>query len=218
MLKVVLLGPPGAGKGTQAAAIRERFGVPHVSTGEMLREAIAAGTPLGKRVKAIVESGSLVPDEVVSEVVAERLGREDARKGFLLDGFPRTLRQAEALQNVMDARGESLDAVVRIRLDDEEVVGRLSGRRTCAACGAPCHVTYSPPRAAGVCDACGGALRQRDDDREEVIRKRLAVYHEQTAPLAEHYRALGLLRDVEGHGAVGDVTRRIFEALGAEAS
>ncbi len=214
-MRLVLLGPPGAGKGTQAAAVRERYGVPHVSTGEMLREAIAAGTALGTRVKEIVDSGSLVPDGIVGEVVADRLGRDDTGGGYLLDGFPRTLQQAEILNKVLEMRQESLDAVVRIRLDDDEVVRRLSGRRTCASCGAPCHLVFSRPRVAGICDACGGELRQRDDDHEDVIRKRLAVYREQTVPLAAHYRALGLLKDVDGQGPVREVTRRIFDALDA---
>lgn len=212
---MVLLGPPGAGKGTQAAAIRQRWGVPHISTGEMLREAIAAGTALGSKVKEIVDSGSLVPDDVVGEVVAERLGRPDARGGFLLDGFPRTLPQAEILDRILAVRGERLDAVVRIAIDDEEVVRRLSSRRTCASCGAPSRAGDGPRGAREACEACGGSLRQRDDDREEVVRKRLGVYHSQTAPLADHYRALGLLQDVDGAGEVAAVTRRVFAVIEA---
>jgi len=215
-LRLILLGPPGAGKGTQAAAIRDRFGIPHVSTGDMLREAVAAGTALGEKVKGIMAAGRLVPDETVGEVVAERLARPDARKGFLLDGFPRTLRQAEILDTVLKTRSEGLDAVLEIALNDEDVVKRLSGRRTCAACGAPCHVAYAPPKVAGVCDACGGELRQRDDDTEGVIRNRLSVYHQQTSPLTAHYGARGLLRKVDGSGPVDEVKGRIFQALGTE--
>ena len=213
---MILLGPPGSGKGTQAAAVKERYGIPHISTGDMLREAIAAGTPLGMKVKDIMASGALVPDEIVGEVVAERLSRPDARKGFLLDGFPRTIRQAEILGTALSARREALDAVVKVNLSDEEVVRRLSGRRTCSACGAPCHAVFSPPRAAGVCDSCGGALKQRDDDKEDVIRNRLSVYHRQTAPLAEWYSKRGLLREVDGEGLVEEVQRRVFAALEAK--
>jgi adenylate kinase len=214
-VRLVLFGPPGAGKGTQAAAIKEKFGIPHISTGDILREAIAAGTPVGVRAKAVVESGSLAPDEVVGELVAERLARPDARRGFLLDGFPRTLRQAEILEVVLKARKEPLDAVVKVNLSDDEVVKRLSGRRTCPSCGASFHVTFSPPKKEGLCDACGGALRQRDDDREDVIRKRLTIYGNQTAPLASHYEKKGLLKEVDGSGPIDEVRKRILLALGA---
>lgn len=216
-LRLVLLGPPGAGKGTQAAVIREKYGIPHISTGEILREAIEAGTELGSRVKSIVESGSLVPDELVGEVVAERLSREDATRGFLLDGFPRTLRQAEILETVLSTRKQALTAVIKIDLEDEAVVRRLSGRRSCASCGALYHVESARPRADGVCDACGGQLRQREDDTEEVIRKRLKVYHRQTAPLAGHYRSSGHLRTVDGDGTRDEVTARVLKALSQEA-
>jgi len=215
-MRLILLGPPGSGKGTQAAAVKGRYGIPHISTGDMLREAVAAGTPLGMKVKDIMASGGLVPDEIVGEVVAERLSRPDARKGFLLDGFPRTIHQAEILGAALSARREALDAVVKVNLSDEEVVRRLSGRRTCSACGAPCHAVFSPPRAAGVCDSCGGALKQRDDDKEDVIRNRLSVYHRQTAPLAEWYSKRGLLREVDGGGLVEEVQRRVFAALEAK--
>jgi len=214
-VRLVLFGPPGAGKGTQAAAIKDKFGIPHISTGEILREAIAAGTPVGVRAKAVVESGSLVPDEVVGELVALRLARSDARRGFLLDGFPRTLRQAEILEVVLKARKEPLDAVVKVNLNDDEVVRRLSGRRTCPSCGASFHVSFSPPKVEGLCDACGGPLRQRDDDREDVIRKRLTVYRDQTAPLASHYAKMGVLKEIEGSGPIEEVKQRILRALGA---
>jgi len=213
-VRLVLFGPPGAGKGTQAAAVKEKFGIPHISTGAMLREAIAAATPVGVRAKTLVESGSLVPDEMVGEIVAERLARHDARKGFLLDGFPRTLRQAGILDVVLKARREALDAVVKLNLGDEEVVRRLSGRRTCAGCGAPCHVEFSPPKVEGICNACGGELRQRDDDSEATIRRRLTVYREQTEPLAAHYASKGLLREIDGTGPVDDVKARVLAALG----
>lgn len=212
-MRLILMGPPGAGKGTQAAAIRDRFAIPHVSTGEMLREAVATGSPLGIKVKSILAVGKLVPDEVVGDLVAERLGREDARGGFLLDGFPRTIPQAGILDRVLASRGKTLEAVVKISLGDDEVVRRITGRRVCASCERPFHVAFSPPRKEGVCDSCGGALRQREDDREDVVRKRLAVYHEQTAPLAKHYAGRGLLREVDGAGAVEVVRERIMEVL-----
>jgi adenylate kinase len=213
-VRLVLFGPPGSGKGTQASAVKEVLGVPHISTGDMLREAIAAGTPVGLKAKTIVESGSLVPDEMVGEIVAARLARGDARKGFLLDGYPRTLRQAEVLEVVLTARREALDAVVKLNLEDDEVVRRLSGRRTCPSCGASFHVAFTPPRKEGVCDGCGSALTQREDDREETIRKRIGVYRQQTAPLAAHYAAKGLLKDVDGTGKPEEVRARILAALG----
>jgi len=207
---VILLGPPGAGKGTQAASICEKYGIPHVSTGDILREAIGAGTPLGKKAQAIVAAGMLVPDEVVGELVAERLSRKDARKGFLLDGFPRTIRQAEILETILAARREPLRGVVKLALPDDEVVRRLSGRRTCSKCGTPYHVESLK---ATSCTSCGGALAQRDDDKEEVIRKRLQVYHEQTAPLAAWYEKKGLLREIDGRGTIEDVGSRVLAAL-----
>jgi adenylate kinase len=212
-VRLILLGPPGAGKGTQAAAIRERYGVPHISTGDILREAIAAGTPLGRIVRSIVESGSLVPDEVIGEVVADRLSRDDARKGFLLDGFPRTLRQAEILDAMLKARREQLTAVISLELSDDEVVKRLSGRRTCTSCGALHHVDYSPSRAEGICDACGGKSERREDDKEDSVRTRIREYHVKTAPLSGLYSDLGLLRVVDGAGSVDEVTRRVAVAV-----
>lgn len=212
-MRLVLLGPPGAGKGTQAVAIRRKYGIPHISTGEMLREAIAAGTDLGNKVRSIVESGALVPDDLIGEVVAERLARDDAAEGFLLDGFPRTIRQAEILESVLEGRKQPLTAVLKIALGDDEVVRRLSGRRTCASCGALCHVDSGPPVSEGTCDACGGSLGQREDDKEEVIRKRLRVYHRQTAPLTEHYRKEGLLLEVNGSGTRDEITGRVLSAL-----
>jgi adenylate kinase len=210
---MVFLGPPGAGKGTQAAIIRDRYGIPHVSTGEIIRDAIAGGTPMGDKVRVVVESGKLVPDEMIGDIVAERLGREDARNGFLLDGFPRTIRQAEILENVMSARNEGLTAVIKLDVGDDQVVLRLSGRRVCAACGALSHTEFSAPKRPGVCDACGGRLEQRRDDREEVIRRRLSVYHEQTEPLVAHYAALGLLRVIDGDRPCGEVTRDVLAAI-----
>ena len=212
-MRLVLLGPPGAGKGTQAAAVRDMFGVPHISTGEMLRAAIAAGTPLGQRAKVIVDSGNLVPDDVMGEIVKERLSAPDALGGFLLDGYPRTLSQATTLDAILQALGEKLDHVVYLFLDDAEIVTRLSGRRTCATCGAPCHVTAAPPRVAGICDICGGALVQREDDHEAIVARRLKVYHQATAPLVDFYRRQGLLREIDARGTVHEVQARLLVAL-----
>lgn len=212
-MRLVLLGPPGAGKGTQAASVREQLGVPHISTGEMLREAIASGTPVGRRAKAIVDGGQLVPDDVMAEMVSERLSASDAGKGFLLDGYPRNLRQGERLEEILESRGVTLDHVVYLSLDDAELVKRLSGRRTCESCGMPYHVTGAPPRREGFCDACGGALLQRPDDREEVVAERLAVYRRQTEPLVDYYRKRGLLREIEATGPVTAVAHRLLEAL-----
>jgi adenylate kinase len=215
-MRVVLLGPPGAGKGTQAAAMRERYRMPHISTGDMLRAAIAAGTPLGRQAKALVEAGQLVPDDLMAVMVRERLQLPDVGEGFLLDGYPRTVSQAETLDAVMDETGHSLDRVLFLDLDDSEIVRRLSGRRSCAACGAPYHVTAAPPREAGRCDGCAGpegTLTQRPDDREDVVTERLRVYRERTAPVADHYRKRGLLSVVDAAGTVGEVERRIVAAL-----
>ena len=212
-MRLILLGPPGAGKGTQATAICDRFGVPHISTGDILRDAIGAETPVGVRAKEIVASGRLVPDEMAGELVAERLSREDARKGFLLDGFPRTIRQAQILETILKARREPLRAVVKLALPDEDVVRRLSGRRTCVRCGMPHHVESATPGAVGACVSCGGELRQREDDQEDVIRNRLRVYHEQTAPLAAWYAERGLLEEIDGRGTMDEVRRRLESAL-----
>ncbi|HEY8450450.1 MAG TPA: adenylate kinase [Bacillota bacterium] len=212
-LCLVFMGPPGVGKGTQAARLAERRGVPHVSTGEMFRRAIRAGTPMGQKAQPYVESGSYVPDDVVNGVVAERLGEEDCRPGFILDGFPRTVGQAEALDAILAAQGRALDAVVYLVVDDDVVLRRLTGRRICPQCGATYHIEFEPPRVAGRCDACGAQLVQRDDDREETVRRRLEVYRQQTTPLVEHYRRQGLLAEVDGEGSVQEVADRIDAAI-----
>jgi len=213
-MRLVLLGPPGAGKGTQAAAVRDLYGVPHISTGDMLRSAIAAGTPVGLKAKVIVDAGNLVPDDIMAEMVRERITAPDARPGYLLDGYPRNVTQATTLEAILLVLGQKLDHVVHLSLDDAEIVKRLSGRRTCASCGTPCHVTAAPPRVAGRCDNCGGTLVQREDDREEIIGRRLEVYRERTAPVVEFYRQLGLLREVDASGPVAEVRQRLEAALG----
>lgn len=197
-MRVVFLGPPGAGKGTQARRLADRYGIPQVATGDMLREAMASGSELGQRARAYVERGELVPDDVMLAVVEDRLRRPDAERGFVLDGFPRTLAQAEGLDDLLRRLGRRLDAVVLFQVPEETVVRRLAGRWTCTACGRVFHESYSPPRTPGVCDACGSPLVQREDDRPETVRRRLAVYAEQTAPVVEYYRARGLLHPVDG--------------------
>jgi adenylate kinase len=215
-MRLVLLGPPGAGKGTQAAAVRERFGIPHISTGDMLRGAIMAGTPAGVKARAIVDAGNLVPDDMVAEMVRERLSAPDTAPGFLLDGYPRNIEQGATLETILQALGRKLDHVLYLALDDAEIVKRLSGRRTCGSCGAPYHVNSAPSKQQGVCDYCGGALVQREDDREEVIGRRLKVYRERTEPLVEFYRKRNLLREVDAMGTVGDVRARLADALAGE--
>lgn len=205
----MLLGAPGAGKGTQAKRLVARMGVPQISTGDMLRAAVANGTELGLRAKAFMDGGQLVPDELVIGIVRERLSAADCAKGYILDGFPRTVEQAEAL----DAFAP-LDRVVEIEVDPEDVVERLSGRRTCKACGAIYHVVHTPPAVEGVCDACGGALYQRSDDQEASIRERLVEYAKKTEPLSRWYEERGLLARVEGKGSPGEVYGRIAAVLG----
>ena len=213
-MRVVLVGPPGVGKGTQAARLKTLLGVPHVSTGDILRAAMAEGSALGKKVREFVESGRLVPDELMGDLIAERLARSDARDGFVLDGFPRTLAQVEILDRVLASAGMPLDKVLMLVAPQDVIVRRLTGRRTCPKCGAVYHLEGHPPASAGVCDACGSALVQRPDDSEEVIRKRLKVYESQTLPVAEAYRERGLLARIDGFGDVLDVAGRARAALG----
>ena len=212
-MQAILLGPPGAGKGTQAKMLTERYGVPQVSTGDILRAAVAVGTPLGKEAKAYMDRGALVPDEVVIGIVRDRLGEPDCRKGYLLDGFPRTVAQAEALTRMLKKLGAPLPRVVSLEVGEEELVRRLSGRRTCQACGEPFHVEFHPPRVEGTCDKCRGRLIQREDDKEETIRHRLQVYRKQTEPLIGYYQNQGLLKTVNGLGEAGEVLARVSRAL-----
>ncbi len=214
-MRLILLGPPGAGKGTQAKRLIERYGIPQISTGDILRAAVREGTELGKKAKQYMDAGQLVPDEVVIGIIRERLKEADCAKGFILDGFPRTVPQAEALKGVLSDLGQALDHVVSIEVPDEDLVERLTGRRTCRTCGAMYHVKFNPPKQEGVCDKCGGELYQRDDDREETIRARLKVYHDQTAPLVEFYTKEGLLRRIDGVGSVDEIYGRILGVLEA---
>jgi adenylate kinase len=214
-MRLVLLGPPGSGKGTQAKLLNRRLNLEHLSTGDLLRAAIRAGTPVGVRARPYVESGNLVPDAVVNDLVAERFNREDRPERFVLDGYPRTVAQAEALDGVLRRNFLDLTAAVLVTLDDEEIVRRISGRWSCPkpGCQATYHAENKPPRAAGVCDVCGTALVQRADDRPETVRTRLAVYHRETAEVGTYYRAQGLLQEVCGAGAVEEVYAAIVKAV-----
>ncbi|GAA1084377.1 adenylate kinase [Nocardiopsis composta] len=208
------MGPPGAGKGTQAQILASELSIPKVSTGDIFRANVSGGTELGKRAKSYMDRGDLVPDEVTNEMVRARLGEPDAREGFLLDGFPRNVAQAETLDGMLKEMGSALDAVLELKVDEDEVVKRLSGRRSCRECGRVYHLDYDPPAEEGVCDACGGELYQRDDDREDVIRHRLQVYREQTEPLVAFYADKGVLVTIEAIGEVTEVTGRALAALG----
>lgn len=213
-MRVIFLGAPGAGKGTQARLLATQWKVPHIATGDMLRQAVANGTKLGLEAKACMVRGDLVPDEVVIRIVADRLAEPDARGGFVLDGFPRTVAQAEALGKFLKDRGLELDRVIFFEVSPAEILRRLTGRRVCQRCGSPFHLAASPPKAAGVCDRCGGELGQRADDSEAVVRERIGVYATQTSPLLAYYRSRGLLASVAGEGLPDAVASRIRETLG----
>lgn len=208
-MRLILLGAPGAGKGTQADFITEKLGIPVVSTGNLLRSAIAHGTELGKKAASYMDNGSLVPDELVLDLVRERIGQPDCRKGMVFDGFPRTLAQAEALDKVME-----VDMVLFLKVEDEVIVQRMSGRRTCPECQTTYHVVSHPPRVEGICDKCGAALGIRKDDRPEVVRQRLAVYHKQTEPIVKYYQQKGLLRVIDSEETVEGTSALVAQALG----
>ena len=210
-MNIIFLGPPGAGKGTQAQIVCQRLGIPQVSTGDMLRAAIAAGTEMGRKAKEYMDQGQLVPDEVVIGIIKERLAQPDCADGFILDGFPRTIPQAEAL----DRMGIVIDRVIDIEVDDETIARRVSGRRACPGCGSTYHVDYKRPAVEGVCDRCGDTLVQRKDDHPDTVRERLHVYHEQTEPLKIYYGAAGKLTIVEGQEEVADTTRLTLAAIEA---
>lgn len=212
-MRLVLVGPPGAGKGTQAQFIASHLAVPKISTGDIFRMNVSQGTPLGHEAKRYMDAGDLVPDEVTIAMVKERLNEDDARDGFLLDGFPRNVAQAEVLDGFLDELRSPLSVVLELVVDDDEVVRRLSGRRTCSDCAHVWHVAFDPPTIEGICDQCGGKLFQRDDDREETIRHRLEVYADQTAPLVGYYAARGLLEGIDATGLVEDVTARAVASL-----
>jgi adenylate kinase len=212
-VRLVLVGPPGAGKGTQAQFIASHFAVPKISTGDIFRTNVSDGTELGLEARKYMDAGDLVPDEVTIGMVKERLSHDDTSEGFLLDGFPRTVQQAVVLDDMLAAQGVGLDVVLELVVDDEEVVRRLSGRRTCRRCGHVWHLDFDPPATEGICDRCGGELFQRDDDSELTIRHRLEVYADQTSPLIGYYGDRGLLSGVDATGPVEDVTERAINAL-----
>ncbi|WP_202319609.1 adenylate kinase [Archaeoglobus neptunius] len=212
-MNLIFLGAPGAGKGTQAKRVSEKYGIPQISTGDMLREAVANGTELGMKAKEYMDKGELVPDEVVIGIVKERLQQPDCNKGFILDGFPRTLAQAEALDEMLKELNKKIDAVINIAVPEEEVVRRIVYRRTCRKCGAVYHLIYAPPKEDNKCDKCGGELYQRDDDKEETVRERYRVYRENTEPLVEYYRKKGVLYDIDGTKDIDGVWQEIESVL-----
>ncbi|MFZ9886402.1 MAG: adenylate kinase [Myxococcota bacterium] len=214
-MRIILFGPPGAGKGTQAKQLEAAFLLPQLSTGDMLRSARRAGTPLGVEAATYMDQGKLVPDEVVVGLIAERIGETDTAAGFLLDGFPRTIPQAEALQQMLAARGLAIDVVLSIEVPDEQIVSRLAARRSCPQDGSVYHLEHLPPKREGCCDLCGGPLVHREDDQPETIQKRLDAFHSQTSPLKSHYASLGLLRAIDGTKAPEEVFGALRKAIGA---
>jgi adenylate kinase len=214
-MNLILLGPPGAGKGTQAQRIVEKYRLPQISTGDILRAAVKESTPLGTKAKGFMDQGQLVPDEIVIGIVGDRLKEKDCNSGFILDGFPRTIPQAEALQPILAKIGKAIDHVINIEVESEELIRRLTGRRTCKNCGAMFHVLFQPPKKEGMCDRCGETLYQRADDKEETIRTRLKEYEKQTAPLIQYYRNKTTLRSIQGVGGPDQIFDQIIRLLDA---
>lgn len=216
-MRIVLVGPPGAGKGTQAQFLAQNFSIPHISTGDIFRANVSQGTPLGVQAKSYMDAGDLVPDEVTNAMVRDRLAADDARGGFLLDGFPRNLEQAQVLEGLLTELDSRLDVVVELEVARAEIVDRLSGRRLCRSCGRAAHVLFAAPRTEGVCDHCGGELYQRDDDQEDAVRRRLDVYTNETEPIVDFYAQRELLVRVPASGDVSEVTERALAAVKAKA-
>lgn len=213
-MNIMLFGAPGAGKGTQAKYIIEKYGIPQISTGDILRAAVKEGTPMGLEAKACMEAGKLVSDEIIIGIIKDRLAKDDCKKGFILDGFPRTIAQAEALEVLMKEMNIKLDKVISLNVPDELIVGRVVGRRVCKDCGGSFHVKFNPSKVEGVCDFCGGELIQRKDDSAETVEKRLKEYHSQTAPLFDFYMKRGILVDIDGTKEIDEITKEIFNILG----
>ena len=214
-MKIIMLGAPGAGKGTQAKKIAAKYDIPHISTGDIFRANIKNGTELGNKAKTYMDQGLLVPDELVVDLVVDRVKQDDCKKGYVLDGFPRTIPQAEALDKALAAIGEKMDYAIDVDVPDESIVTRMGGRRACLKCGATYHVMFNPPKSEGVCDSCKEALVLRDDDKPETVQKRLTVYHDQTQPLIEYYKGQGILVTVDGTKELNDVFKDIVNVLGA---
>lgn len=215
-MNIILLGPPGAGKGTQAKRLEEKHKLIQLSTGDMLRAAKDSGSELGKKAKPIMDAGQLVPDDLMIDIISERIGQPDCANGFILDGFPRTIPQAEALDRVLADKGLKLDSVVEMKVQDEVLVGRITGRYTCAACGAGYHDEFQKPKVEGVCDNCGSTeFKRRSDDNAETVRSRLTAYHAQTAPILPYYEGKGILKAVDGMAGIDEVAEQIEDALGA---
>ena len=213
-MRLIMLGAPGAGKGTQAARVAERFRIPHISTGDIFRANIKNGTELGKKAKSYMDAGELVPDELVCDLVADRIAQPDCGEGFILDGFPRTIPQAEALDEAVRKAGTPIDFAVDIEVPDEHIISRMGGRRACVSCGATYHVVYNPPKTEGICDTCGQPLVLREDDKPETVQTRLSVYHEQTQPLIEYYGAKNALVSVDGTKPMDEVFADILNVIG----
>lgn len=212
-MKIIMLGAPGAGKGTQAKMLAEKYGIPHISTGDIFRANIKNGTELGRRAKEYMDQGALVPDELTVSLVIDRVQKEDCANGYILDGFPRTIPQAEALTKALADMGTGIDAAVDVEVPDEAIVSRMSGRRACVNCGATYHILFNPPKTEGICDICGAKLILRDDDRPETVAKRLEVYHEQTQPLIDYYKKADVLKSVDGTRVMQDVFEEICTTL-----
>ncbi len=213
-MKIIMLGAPGAGKGTQAKKIAAKYSIPHISTGDIFRANIKNGTELGKKAKTYMDQGLLVPDELTVDLVMDRVKQDDCAKGYVLDGFPRTIPQAEALDKALTEIGEKMDYAIDVDVPDENIVHRMSGRRACVGCGATYHLEYAPTKTEGVCDVCGKELVLRDDDKPETVKKRLGVYHEQTQPLIDYYTNAGILKTVDGTIDINDVFQAIVDILG----
>ncbi len=214
-MKIIMLGAPGAGKGTQAKKIAAKYDIPHISTGDIFRANIKNGTELGKKAKTYMDQGLLVPDELVVDLVVDRVQQDDCKKGYVLDGFPRTIPQAESLDAALDQLGDKIDYAINVEVPDENIISRMSGRRACVGCGATYHIKYNPTKVENVCDACGEKLILRDDDKPETVQKRLAVYHDQTQPLIDYYTKSGVLKEVDGTVDMEDVFAAIVDILGA---
>ena len=213
-MKIIMLGAPGAGKGTQAKMIASKYGIPHISTGDIFRANIKNGTELGAKAKEYMDKGELVPDELVVDLIMDRFKEADAQKGYVLDGFPRTIPQAEALDKALSANGEDIDYAINVEVPDENIVNRMSGRRACVGCGATYHIKYNAPKVEGICDTCGKELILRDDDKPETVLNRLEVYHNQTQPLIDYYEKKGKMKEVDGTVDMNDVFKAITDILG----